>query len=136
MNRPRAATVGQLLIDALGGRLGAPMAVLGYLVFAMLLFAYVATQVYATGLMEDITARKRAETLLQERIGLLTARYATATSKSRVSATCEQQLGLVEATSADIVRVVVQGSSSWSPPAGVHDVLGADAGRLSEVTRR
>ena len=37
------------------------MMVLGYLTFAVLLLAYVSTQVYTSSLMEDVAARKREE---------------------------------------------------------------------------
>jgi hypothetical protein len=69
----------------------------------------VSTQVYTNSLMEDVSARKRREVVAHEKIGVLTARYATMTSKSRVSRECEEELGLVESTTSDVVRVVIDG---------------------------
>lgn len=140
MNRRNFALAGHVLLNALGGKLGVPMMVLAYLSFAVFLLAYVSTQVYTSSLMEDVAARKRNEVALQERIGVLTARYATMTSKSRVSSTCETQLGLVESTSENVVRVVVDGSVDDDPPRDrriqVDDVLGSEISGLSQVMRR
>ena len=135
----RMVVAGQFLLDALAGKLGAPMMVMGYTTFAVLLLAYVSTQVYTSSLMEDVAARKREELALRERIGVLTAHYATMTSKSRVSRHCEESLGLVGATQDDVVRVAVQGPvrSQVDPrPLRVTDVLGADLSELSQVMRR
>lgn len=139
--RNRMLVAGQFLLDALAGKLGAPMMVLGYVTFAVLLLAYVSTQVYTSSLMEDVGARKREEVLLRERIGVLTARYATMTSKSRVSRHCEENLGLIGATQDDVVRVAVEGpvrrdEPSLAAPVRVNDVLGASVSELSQVMRR
>jgi len=131
---------GQFLFDALSGKLGAPMMVLGYLSFAVFLLAYVSTQVYTNSLMEDISARKRHQMAVKERIGVLTARYATMTSKSRVSRECEDDLGLVESTTAEVVRVVIDGTWLQESPPGtgvrVDRVLGSDINGLTQVMRR
>jgi hypothetical protein len=137
----RVLVVGQFFLDALAGRLGAPMMVMGYITFAVLLLAYVSTQVYTSSLMENVAARKREELVLRERIGVLTARYATMTSKSRVSRHCEEDLGLIGATQDDVVRVAVDGpalraDSAPEDPVRVDDVLGADVSELSQVMRR
>ncbi len=137
----RVLVVGQFFLDALAGRLGAPMMVMGYVTFAVLLLAYVSTQVYTSSLMENVAARKRDELVLRERIGVLTARYATMTSKSRVSRHCEEDLGLVGATQNDVVRVAIDGpvlraDSAPEDPVRVDDVLGDDVSELSQVMRR
>lgn len=137
----RVLVVGQFFLDALAGRLGAPMMVMGYVTFAVLLLAYVSTQVYTSSLMENVAARQREELVLRERIGVLTARYATMTSKSRVSRHCEEDLGLVGATQNDVVRVAIDGpvlraDSAPEDPVRVDDVLGADVSELSQVMRR
>ena len=73
---------------------------------------------------------------------MLTARYATMTSKSRVSRHCEEDLGLMGATQDDIVRVSVDGRDLEDElrrrPAVVRvdQVLGADVSGLSQVIRR
>jgi hypothetical protein len=139
--RSAVLVVGQFFLDALAGRLGAPMMVLAYATFAVLLLAYVSTQVYTSSLMEDVAARKREELLLRERIGLLTARYSTMTSKSRVSRHCEENLGLVGATQDDVVRVAIDGPTidgvaPLDRPVRVDQVLGTDVSTLSQVMRR
>ncbi len=139
--RHRALVAGQLLLDALAGKLGAPMMVMGYITFAVLLLAYVSTQVYTSSLMEDVAARKREELATRERLGVLTARYATMTSKSRVSRHCEESLGLVGASQDDVVRVAVDGMGRLDDPSTdssvrVERVLGADVSELSQVMRR
>jgi hypothetical protein len=138
--RNTLALTGQFLFDALSGKLGAPMMVLGYLSFAVFLLAYVSTQVYTNSLMEDVSARKRHETAVKERIGVLTARYATMTSKSRVSKECENDLGLVESNTTEVVRVVIDGTRLQESPPGaevrVERVLGSDINGLSQVMRR
>lgn len=139
MTRRSAIVAGQFAVNALGGKLGAPIMVLAYLSLALFLLAYVSTHVYTHSLMEDIAARKRAVVVLDERIGVLTAEYATSTSKSHVSTVCESQLGLVESTSADVVRVAVEGGGPAAPREDdirVGDVLGSDVSNLSQVMRR
>jgi|KBSSwiStaDraftv2_1062776.scaffolds.fasta_scaffold499583_2 hypothetical protein len=140
MHRKSLAVVTQLFFAALGGRLGIPMMVAGYLVVAGFLLAYVSAQVYTNSLMEQVSARKRQETVARERIGVLTARYATITSKSRVSRACEGSLGLVESTTADVVRVAIDGATLAEDPPGetvhIDRVLGSDINGLTQVMRR
>lgn len=140
MHRKSLAVVTQLFFAALGGRLGVPMMVAGYLVVAGFLLAYVSAQVYTNSLMEQVSARKRQETVARERIGVLTARYATITSKSRVSRACEGDLGLIESTTADVVRVAIDGASLPEDPPGetvhIDRVLGSDINGLTQVMRR
>jgi len=140
MHRKSLAVVTQLFFAALGGRLGIPMMVAGYLVVAGFLLAYVSAQVYTNSLMEQVSARKRQETVARERIGVLTARYATITSKSRVSRACEGSLGLVESTTADVVRVAIDGATLTEDPPGetvhIDRVLGSDINGLTQVMRR
>jgi len=130
---------GQLLFDALSGKLGAPMMVLAYVSCAVVLLAYVSAQVYTHSLMEGVGVRKRQELAVKERIGVLTARYATMTSKSRVSTACEENLGLVESTTDEVIRVVVEGGRLPDSPFGgvrVDQLLGSDINGLTQVMRR
>jgi hypothetical protein len=140
MRRNALATCAHLFFAALGGRLGAPMMVLGYLVVAGVLLLYVSAQVYTHTLMEDVAARTRREVVARERVGMLTARYATMTSKSRISRACEERLGLEESTTSDVVRVVIDGAPR---PDGAHgaaararDASDSGLGDLSRVMRR
>jgi hypothetical protein len=140
MPRRSLAVVTQLFFASLGGRLGVPMMVAGYLVVAGFLLAYVSAQVYTNSLMEQVSARKRQETVARERIGVLTARYATMTSKSRVSRACEGSLGLVESTTADVVRVAIDGEARTANPpqqtVHIDRVLDSDMNGLTQVMRK
>ena len=140
MRRNRFADAVQIFFAALGGKLGAPMMVAGYLVVAGFLLAYVSAQVYTNSLMEDVGARKRREVVAREKIGVLTAHYATMTSKSRVSRECEGDLGLVESTTADVVRVMIDGAmppETRTPQTVRMDrVLGSDISDLTQVMRQ
>jgi hypothetical protein len=140
MPRKSLAVATQLFFAALGGKLGVPMMVAGYMVIAVFLLAYVSAQVYTNSLMEQVAARKRQQTVACERIGVLTARYATMTSKSRVSRACEGNLGLVESTTADVVRVAIDGATlPEDPPAEtvhIDRVLGSDINGLTQVMRQ
>lgn len=129
----------QIFFAALGGKLGAPMMVAGYLVVAVFLLAYVSAQVYTNSLMEDVAAHKRREVVAREKIGVLTARYATMTSKSRVSRECEEDLGLVESTTSDVVRIVIDGAAAPEPPSAAVEMdrlLGSDISSLTRVMRQ
>jgi len=138
--RNAAAVIGQLWLDALAGRLGLPMMVTGYVTFAVLLLAYVSLQVYTNSLMEGVAARKRTELALQEHIGVLTAQYATMTSKSRVSRHCEEDLGLVTATTNEVVRVAIDAraiaGSTPGPVERVGETLTEDINDLSQVMKQ
>ena len=136
MRRNTLAVASQVFFAALGGKLGAPMMVGGYAVISVFLLAYVSAQVYTNSLMENVSARKRREVVAREKIGTLTARYATMTSKSRVSRECEESLGLVESTTADVVRVVLDGVDRPEAPRESARLLGADADELTQVMRQ
>ena len=132
-----AIAAGRFLLDALSGKLGAPMMVMAYVTFSVFLLAYVSTQVYTNSLMEAIAERKRARLAQEERIGMLTAQYSTITSKSRVSRRCEDAMGMVSATMNDVVRVAVDGAGTVArdeqPRVRVNEVLGSDLTDLTQV---
>jgi hypothetical protein len=132
-----AIAAGRFLLDALSGKLGVPMMVMAYVTFSVFLLAYVSTQVYTNSLMESIAERKRTRQALEERIGVLTAQYATVTSKSRVSRQCEGTMGMVSANMNDVVRVAVDEgtlpSSPEEPRVRVNEVLGSEIKDLTQV---
>jgi hypothetical protein len=132
-----AIAAGRFLLDALSGRLGIPMMVMAYMTFSAFLLAYVSTQVYTNSLMESITERKHARLALEERIGVLTAQYATMTSKSRVSRQCEERMGMVSASMNDVVRVAVDDAVLPAPVSEprvrVDEVLGTEMNDLTQV---
>jgi hypothetical protein len=87
--------------------------------------------------MEAIAERKREKVVLQEKIGMLTAEYATMTSKSRVSQQCEDGMGMVSATMGDVVRVAVEADAmpeaADEPRIRVDEVLGSGMNDLTQV---
>lgn len=134
----------RLVADALTGRLGVAMMVLGYSACAVVLLSYVSSQVYTYSLMEDIGARQRARRLLEEKIGLLTQTYAEMSSMERVTRICQAKLGMVPASPGQLVRVSVD--TDWAP--GVRQaefgdeavdlpgVMGRSMDEITEVIRR
>jgi hypothetical protein len=132
-----AIAAGRFLLDALSGRLGVPMMVMAYITLSVFLLAYVSTQVYTHSLMEAVAERKRERLAMSERIGVLTAHYATMTSKSRVSRQCEDAMGMVTATTGDVVRVAVDDGvlpeAADGPRIRVNEVMGAEANDLTQV---
>jgi hypothetical protein len=139
----RLRRVGQFALDALTGRLGVFMMTLSYAVFAVVLLGYVSTQVYTNSLMEDIGARRREQAKLRERIGHLTAKYASLASRARVADYCEEKLSMVEADTTQMVRVsvedghIITGRREFiQEPVRVTDMLGSELGDLTEVIRR
>lgn len=133
----------QFVLDALSGRLGVFMMTLSYTSFAVVLLAYVSTQVYTDSLLEDINGNRREEQELKERIGRLTAQYASLSSRARVSAYCEEKLGMVEADVNQVIRVAVDDEHEFSSaedftgePVRIPEVLGSEIGELTEVMKR
>ena len=134
-----------LVADALAGRMGMPMMLLSYASFAVLLLAYVSTQVYTSSLMEDISELQREERLCKEHIGLLMGDYAALASRSRIARYCENELGMVQADTHNMKRVAVEqrrGNEGARPqefdqlPVQISNVLGADLSGITEVIRQ
>jgi hypothetical protein len=103
----------------------------------------VSTQVYTNSLMEDISARKRDERALKERIGQLTTGYVSLASRSRVSSYCENKLDMVEADAAQVIRVsldddddIARAREFSEGPVRIPEILGSDIGELTRVMRR
>lgn len=132
----------QFFWDALTGRLGTVMMVGSYGLLAAVLLAYVSTQVYTESLLADIQQRRRGERELSERIGVLTADYARLVSRSRISAYCENELGMVQADPQTMARIWVDsGESVWRPLLAPEDaveipsVLGSGMEQITEAMR-
>jgi hypothetical protein len=94
--------------------------------------------------MEDISARKQEERAVKERIARLTARYASLTSRTRISKYCEDRLGMVQADAGTVTRLSVEGDEGAlsatlefvEEPVRIPDVMGSDVGGLTEVIRK
>lgn len=132
-----------LVFDALSGRLGVCLMTLAYVTFAVVLLAYVSTQVYTSSLNEDITRRRSEERVVKERIGLLAADYARLASRARIVPYCKDRLGMVEADTESMRRVRIDGGDDSF--LGSHDVdgpvallgwAGADIDGITEAKKR
>jgi hypothetical protein len=117
MKRPDTATGCQKFIrfvaDALTGRLGITVMVMGYSICAFVLLAYVSTKVYTYSLMEDISACERRQKNMKEKVGLLTEKYAELSAMGRITRICETKLGMEPADTGRMLRVSID--AGWSP---------------------
>ena len=132
-NRTKALQrVTHFATNALTGRLGVLMMVLAYSSFAVVLLAYVSTQIYTSSLMEDISDKQA------------TAQYASRASQERLSRICEDKLGMVTSDTRLVERIAVEpGKAEFEPyleftekPIDLHKVLGADIDGITEVMRK
>lgn len=136
--------VTQFTTDALTGRRGIFMMILAYSSLAVVLLAYVSTQVYTSSLMEDISGKKMVKRDLKEKIGLLTAEYTSLASRGRISRICEEKLGMIEGNTRLVERILVRpGIYDLEPrmefterPIDLPRVLGSDIGGITEVMRK
>jgi hypothetical protein len=129
----RCRKLTRFVADALTGRLGVAAMVAGYSVCAVVLLAYVSTKVYTYSLMEDVSACDRKQRALEERVGLLTERYAELSAMDRVTEICEERLGMVPADAGQLIRVAVD--SDWGSEGLEDDFEGGDAGLAGTVDR-
>jgi hypothetical protein len=140
----RLKRVTNFVVDALTGRLGVAAMVLSCSTCAVVLLAYVSTQVYTYSLMEDILDRERTQRALKEELGLRTKRYAALSSKERISGICETRLGMTQAGSDQLVRVSVDWKwPSDTPEGGFVDdsvdlpgVMGRDVNEITKAMRQ
>ena len=104
--------LGQFLIPALTGQARTFTTIAVYTVIAVLLLAYVTTQVYAGMMSQEISVMKNERSRQQERLNVLTSAYVTQTSRARVSGFCEKKLGMVRAGDENFERFAVS-ESVW-----------------------
>jgi len=104
-----------LIFDALSGRLGVSLMALAYASFAVVLLAYVSTQVYTSSLNEQISRRRSLERSVEEQMGLLTAEYTRLASRARIAPFCEDKLGMVEADKESMHRLRINGDDNDDP---------------------
>ncbi|MCH7549506.1 MAG: hypothetical protein IH969_08250 [Candidatus Krumholzibacteriota bacterium] len=134
----------QFLVDALAGRLGLLMMTLSYASLAVVLLAYVSTQVYTSSLMEDVASRQEERRRMEESIAVNMSDYAGLVSRARVSEFCEGKLGMVEGDMTRMTRVRIalddhvplRSSDAALDPSGLPEMLGANMVGASEVIRR
>jgi cell division protein FtsL len=137
-------TVTQLLADALTGRMGVMLMVLSYSALAVVLLAYVSTQVYTCSLMEDVAERKRQQRDMKENLGVLTARYTSLSSRTRISQICKEKLDMVDADALLTERISIESSRGDFTPrleftdkaAEIREVLGSNIDGITEAMKQ
>jgi len=120
------------------------MMALAYASFAVVLLAYVSTQVYTSSLMEDVAHREEQRRTIEENIGVMMSEYAGLVARARVARYCEQKLGMVEADATRMIRVRVprggdvpsRSEESTSDATRLPELLGANLVGVTEVIRR
>jgi hypothetical protein len=135
---------GQFAGDALSGRLGLFMMTLAYATLGVVLLGYVSTQVYTNSLMERLSGAEANRRRTEEQVGLLMRDYAALVSRQRVSAYCEDRLGMVEGDAGRITRVRLRGADELlrrppeAPvaPVDMPEVLGSNIVGITEAMRR
>lgn len=140
----RLRQASQFLVDALAGRLGVLMMTLSYASLAVVLLAYVSTQVYTSSLMEEVARRQDERRQMEERIGTMMGDYAGLVSRARVGTFCEVKLGMIEADATRMTRVRIspgdpapsRTDESTLDHMEVSEMLGANLLGAPEVRRR
>jgi cell division protein FtsL len=136
--------VAQLATDAVTGRLGIFMMMLVCSSCAVVLLAYVLTQVYTGSLMENVSTKKRKERDLREKIGILTSEYTSLASRERISRICEKKLGMIEGDAKLVERFSVDPKCTEFMPRmefteekiDFPKVLGSDIDGITEAMRK
>jgi hypothetical protein len=144
MGKKGMQSISRAVFAAVSGRLGVVAMTLSYVGFAVILLAYVSTQVYTSSLQEEISQRKLEERSLREDIGMLMVTYTGLVSKPRIANYCEAKLGMVEANPGSMTRVSTGNDDELSgrliqfteASIQIPDVLGTSIGELSEAIRR
>ncbi len=90
------------------GNAGIPKTILFVSLCALLLLAYVSTQIYSDMLSERISNLKKEQQVIREKHHRLISRYILLTSRERISEYCENVLGMVEADGESVRRIAVE----------------------------
>lgn len=120
------------------------MMTLSYASLAVVLLAYVSTQVYTSSLMEEVARRQDERRHMEERIGAMMGDYAGLVSRARVASFCENNLGMIEADATRMTRVRIspgdrvpsRSDESTLDHIEVSEMLGANLLGAPEVRRR
>lgn len=144
VTRRRMRFAVQFVGDALSGRLGLFMMTLVYAALGIALLGYVSTQVYTNSLMERVSVAESQRRRAEEQVGLLMRDYAALVSRQRVSAYCEDRLGMIEGDAERITRVRVRGeddifgapAEAPAVPVDMPEILGSNIVGITEAMRR
>lgn len=115
MGRKRNSSKGKMSVElvkiffsTLSGNNGlGPLVVLCALA-ALILLAYVSTQVYTNSLLAQLTGMEKRRELWQEKVNRLSSLSIGLGSRSRVRSYCRGRLGMVDAEPGDLVFIAVE----------------------------
>jgi len=110
--KPGLSRTWRFIADALSGRLGVFLMTLSYTVIAIVLLAYVSTQVYTSSLQEEIARRRNTVRDVEEQTAVLMGEYRAVTSRDRIMTYCRKHLGMVEAGPLTVTRVRIKGDAN------------------------
>lgn len=82
---------------------------------ALIVLAYVSTQIYAAKTLDVVSDLKQRQTILLDSVNQLTGDYASISSRSKVIDYCESKLGMVKAEDASVIRIAVEEGRSDQP---------------------
>jgi len=100
--------VSHVLVAAVTGQARLSVTVLVFSTLALILLAYVSTQIYSGVLFSDITRLKQEIRIYREEMNTLTSDHIAASSRERVVSYCEDVLGMVPANGLSLELVAVE----------------------------
>jgi hypothetical protein len=74
---------------------------------ALIILAYVSTQIYAAKTLDTVSDLKQRRTVLLDSVNQLTGDYAAISSRSKVIDYCETKLGMVKAEDSAVIRIAI-----------------------------
>ena len=105
-----------VLVAAVTGQAKASTTILVLSLIALVLLAYVSTQIYAGILFDDIARLKQEKRICRETLNTLTSDHVSLASRERVADYCENVLKMVRANGEDLELVAVkQGAGEGEP---------------------
>ncbi|NIM19603.1 MAG: hypothetical protein GTO51_04385 [Candidatus Latescibacteria bacterium] len=97
----------KFIASVISGHAGVPITIVVFSVCAVLLLAYVTTQIYSSVLTERISNLEKQQLLYREKLHTLTSEITSLTSRERIVGYCEDRLGMIEADSESLKRVAI-----------------------------
>jgi hypothetical protein len=98
----------RFVANVVSGNAGIPKTILFVSICAVLLLAYVISQIYSGMLLEGISDLQQKRVVFREKHNTLISDYVLLTSRERISDYCKNVLGMVEADGKSLRRVAVE----------------------------
>ena len=100
--------ISHLVVSALTGQARVSVTISVFLVIALVLLAYVSTQIYAGVLLGDIAHLRQDKSGYRELMNTLTSEHVALSSRERVTRYCENVLHMVGANRENLEHVAVK----------------------------